>query len=275
MWWKIYFGLDIILGGVSVASLFDGTKQNIPIHVFLIVTYCFALVGLFTFVFKKQLFPLNFWKYYFWIYLIIDAVYFVYGFIPSPYQKYLSFLSVYSETSVWDSVIDTALDIPLLFALYKLKNGIFYEKMSKKTKKTRFEWGMTQMALWGYSTILTLFLFIISFFPANGGGSTKSAGEPTVNTPIALLFTPLLIFWLWILIQRKQYKWNWWRMTLVANALLYSGSIIFGILVPVSDKATGGGFDIISTVQILILFFSLYFFGREQFNPKKPQENKK
>lgn len=272
MWWKFYFGLDIILTGISIASLFDGAKQNIPLHIFLIVTYCLALGGLYSFIFKKKFVPLRVWRYYFWFYLLLDSIYFLYGFIPTPYAKYVSFLTVYPESSVEDAVINTALDIPLLFALYNLTKGKFYEKnLQKKVKKTRFQWGMLQMALWGYATILTFFLFASSFFSMNGGEYTKTSAEPTYLISIVVMFAPLLIFWLWILLQYKQYKWNWWRMTLVANALLYSGSIIFGILIPVTDKGEGG-FDIISTLQILILLFSLYFFGREQFRISEEEE---
>jgi hypothetical protein len=257
MWWKIYFGLTILLLGISILDVFSPPVLNLPVEVFLIITYCIALVGLYTYRFKRHFFPQKFWKYYFWFYLVLDIVYLALGILPSAYLKAVSFLLVYDSNSVMDAIIDTALDIPLLYALYQLSRGEVY--IPRPKKKTPFRWGMVQTALWGYSSILTLFFFLLSFFPQSGVDNSK----PAFNPFFTLMFAPLLIFWVWVLIQYKEYHWNWWRTTLLANALLYSGSIIFGLIFP-QQVSGSSGFDVISVLQLSILLVSFYVFGRDQ-----------
>ena len=270
MWWKIYFWLTVFFIVLALFSLFSPTNYNIPALIFSILTSGLAVVGLYTYAFQKQLLPRRFWQYYFWIYLVLDVVFFGYVFLPASLSKYLSFLMVYPNTSVLDSFINTALDIPLLYALFRVSQGKVYDpKLKKKVvNKGRFQWGMLQMALWGYSGILTSLLFILAFFPSGSQSSVKGPIDYSYLTSITLMFAPLLIFWMWVIITYKQYKWNWWRTTLVANAVLYSGSIIFGIFSSSADQGPSG-FDIISVLQLFILLLSLYVFGKEQFASSK------
>ncbi|HVA96971.1 MAG TPA: hypothetical protein VND99_04915 [Candidatus Acidoferrales bacterium] len=262
MWWKIYFWIIVILDCLSILSLFDHAKQNIFLHCFLILATVPALFGLYSYAFKKHNLSKTIWKYVFLYYLIFDAVYFLIGFLPPAYLKYVAYLLVYPDYSVPDALIDTAIDIPFLYALFKLSKGELYEpKAKKKTKKnTRFHWGMIQMALWGYSSILTFCFFVLAFFPQGDAVDTKQS----VNPFFIMMVSPLLIFWLWVLLGFKQYKWNWWRTTLIANAILYSGSIMFGMIFPQPQSETTG-FDIISVLQLCILLVSYYVFGKEQF----------
>lgn len=269
MWWKIYFWLDIALVIVALLSFFGTSQQNIPVHIFLIVTYCLALIGLFSFVFSRKILTSTFWKIYFWFYLLLDVIYLMYVLIPhTPLTHFLSFIAIYEDNSVVGTVIDTALDIPLIYALYRISLGKDYSSdnsKKKKEKKKPFRWSLLQIALWGYSSILTFFLFILAFFPTG-----KTSGSKEVSDPFYILamFAPLLIFWLWVVIRYKEYTWNWLRTTLVANALLYSGSIIFGLLIPQSGTQTSPGFDIISVLQLAILLLSFYIFGNEQLIKK-------
>lgn len=274
MWWKIYFWITIVFIGLALFSLFAPTKQNIPASIFSILTSGLAMVGLYAYAFQKQLLPRRFWQVYFWIYLLLDALYFIYAFLPAFLSKYFLFLIIYPDTTIWDSMINTALDIPLLYALFQVSKGKLYVPKAKKkiTKKSRFQWGMLQMALWGYSSVLTFFLFILAFFPSSSSGNAKATIDYSYITSITIMFAPLLIFWLWIIIYYKQYKWTWWRTTLVANAVLYSGSIIFGILSP-SSVQSSSGFDIVGVLQLFILLLSLYVFGREQFMSSKKGSN--
>lgn len=272
MWWKVYFLFDIVLLIVSILSFFSPEQQNILAHIFLIVTYCIGLVGLYFYAFRKPLFYPRFWKIYFWFYLILDAVYFIYGFLPAFLTHYVSFLAVYQGDTYLDSIINTVLDVPLLIALYKLPYGLQSsgkKVVKKKTSADSFRWGMIQMALWGYSSVIIFFLFILAFFPSSG---STSAQDISGSAFLTIMFLPLLVFWVWILIQYKKYRWNWWRATLLANALLYSGFIVFGSLFPQSQQDnTAGGFDIVGILQLLILLVSLYVFGRDQFTlqPRK------
>ncbi len=123
-------------------------------------------------------------------------------------------------------------------------------------------WGMLQMALWGYSFILTLYILIFAFIPSSGTTSTKDVADIYYGV---VMYAPLVVFWLWIVVQYKKYRWNWWRATLVANALLYSGVMLFGVVFPQPEINSSSGIDPISIMILLILVASLYFFGREQF----------
>src|ERR1700683_466844 len=205
MWWKIYFWISIILLGISVLSFFDPSGQNIPVHIFFVLTFCAALLGLYSFAFRKTFLPQRFWKYYFWFYLFLDVIYLIYGFLPESYLKYISFLSVYQENSWQESVINTIVDIPLIIAMYYLSRGKLLEtKIKKKTSENkRFQWGMIQMALWGYAIVFTFFLFIVSFFP---DGGSSGANDTSDLLYMSVVFAPLLIFWVWVVIQYQSYR---------------------------------------------------------------------
>jgi hypothetical protein len=269
MWWKIYFwviiALGVLLGLDSFASRFD--NGNIFSLFQLIVTYI-EMAGLYAYIFNRQYFNARFWYYFFWLNIILDVSIFLYALFPhTPLSPYLKIFFV-SEPKVNIALgIGELLDIPMLYAMYQLSRNLYYKpkpkakkRKNEKEKQTRFQWGMIQMALWGYSSILTLFFFVLSFVPQNG----KNAGTLSFDPLLLIIFVPLIIFWIWIIIRYKQYRWNWWRTTLAANAIVYSGSIIYGALVPQSSTG-GSGFDIIGSLQLLILFVSYYVFGREQF----------
>ena len=141
--------------------------------------------------------------------------------------------------------------------------------VKKKTKESDsgyfHRWGMIQTALWGFSMVITFFLLIFSFLPT---GVENSTADPSDSLYATMTFLPLLIFWLWVVIRYKNYRWNWFRTTLVANALLYSGSIIFGTLLP-QPGGSSSGIDWVSSFILVILLLSLYIFGKEQFLIRK------
>lgn len=274
MWWKIYFGIIVLLALVvsigSFATRFDNFN---PFSLFHLGVFYIEFVGLYAFLFHKEMLSRQFWKYFFWLNVVLDVAILLYAFFPHiAFSPYLKAFFVHEPKADITLFISELLDIPSLYALYFLSKGIFADanskpKKSKKplTKQTRFRWGMVQMALWGYASVLTFFLFILAFFPSRNSEAAKAAVDYAYLTSITVMFAPLLIFWLWVVIRYKQYRWNWWRTTLVANALLYSGLIIFGILVPSSDQGPSG-FDFISVLQLFILLLSLYVFGKEQFS---------
>ncbi len=272
MWWKIYFGITIIEVLSDVLSFFIFPEIHIVTHIVLSLIFIIAAVGLYGYIFQKNILSQVFWQYFLGIYILIDILYLIYTAAPStPFISGLSFMEVYKSDnfSLINAAIGTIIDIPLLYALYRMTKGELYQPKQKKKENT-IKWGMIQTALWGYSSVLTFFLFILAFFPTNG--SDKKA-DPTDPIFIACVFAPLLIFWLMIIFRYKRYKWNWWRTTLVANALLYSGSIIFSVFTSSSNQISSG-FDFIAILQLLILLLSLYVFGKDQFNQSAKQSNK-
>jgi len=268
--WKIYFIIAVAEALLAVTGLFYDPGYHIFTQIVMAVIFLIALFGLYEYVFKKQFLPKLFWQYFFGIYILIDILYLIYAVAPSaPLLSSLSFLSIYPDDKYLflNAFIGVAIDIPLLYAMYRLTKEEVYKPKVIHKKPSFYRWGMLQMALWGYSFILTIFLFILSFFQA--GGSTKASVDPYSLTFLVILFLPMILFWLWVSAQYKHYKWNWWRTTLVANALFYSGSLIYSLFSPASERGNAG-FDIFSVLQIFILLLSLYVFGREQFK-KSPK----
>jgi hypothetical protein len=267
MWWKIYFWsiivLAILTGIDSFAKRFDNFNIFFLFHQ---TVFYVEIAGFYAYLFVKQYFTRRFWFYFFWLNVGLDVLFLLYALFPhtllSPYLK--TFFVTQPKPDIF-LAIGELLDIPMLYAIYQLSKNKYYQPKAKKNKnkqkkETRFQWGMLQMALWGYSSILTFLFFLLSFVPQNGKDTTTLSFDPF----FLAIFSPLLFFWFWVIIRYKQYKWNWWRTTLIANAIFYSGSIIFGIVFPqpVSDSS---GFNIITSLQLLILLISYYEFGKDQF----------
>ncbi len=266
MWWKIYFWLTIVEVFIAAFSIFIAPGDHIFTQIVMDMLFFVAIIGLYGYVFQKRILTKLFWQYFFGIYILTDILYLIYAAAPhAPLISSLVFLEIYKDSKYLflNAVIGVVIDIPLLYAMYRITKGEVYQPKTMEKKKEQFyRWGMIQMALWGYSLVITFFLFILAFFPGTNS-STKGQIDLYSLTFITVLFAPLLLFWLWVIVGYKHYRWNWWRTTLVANALLYSGSIIFDVLVPPSSQRSSG-FDFISIFQLGVLLLSLYVFGREQ-----------
>lgn len=266
MLWKLYFFIAVCESILVITGLFFDPGYHIFTQAVMAGIFLIALFGLYEYVFHKQIVSKLFWQYFLGIYILIDILYLIYSLAPhAPFISSLAFLTIYKNDSslLLNAIIGVAIDIPLLYALYQLTKEEVHPQRKIAAKAVRYKWGMLQTALWGYSFILTLFLFILSFFQTNS--TNKSV--PTDNGSsifIFVLFAPLILFWLWIVLCYKRYKWNWWRTTLVANSLLYTGFLIFGALFPTAEKGTSG-FDIVGILQLFILLLGLYVFGRGQF----------
>ncbi len=264
----MYFLLAVGEAILGVSGLFLDPGYHIFTQVVMTVIFLIALFGLFEYVFHERFVPRLFWQYFLGIYILIDIIYLIYALFPTvPILSSLSFLTIYKDDNnlLINAIAGVAIDIPLLYAMYRLtKEQVYPEEKKVPKHKTFPKWGMIQMALWGYSFVISVFLFIASFFMI-GGGNSKATVDTYSFTFIVILFVPMVIFWLWVILQYKMYRWNWWRTTLVANGLFYSGSLIYGVLAPSISQSGASGFDyIISILQLFILLASLYVFGREQ-----------
>ncbi|HSX09777.1 MAG TPA: hypothetical protein VLF93_06505 [Candidatus Saccharimonadales bacterium] len=273
MKWKIYFWVYIVVLILALIDIF--TIRLKQLNIFILVYHLWLLVqlvGLFSYTFSKKIIASQFWKYFFWINVPISVIFLIHDFFPHIYP--LTYLNVFyttipPKTNIFLLFANLIFYVPLLYSQYQLGKGTFQKEKTEHEKiisvsksKPRFQWGMIQMALWGYSTVLIFFFFIISFLPLTG---SKGGHDSDFSVFITIIFAPLVIFWFWILIRFKKYHWNWWRTTLVANALLYSGLIIISPFVPQTDKDSSSGFDFIAVLQLFILLLGLYSFGRDQF----------
>ncbi len=267
MWWKIYFGITIIEAFLNILSIFMDPGIHIANQIILMVLFLIAVFGLYGYIYQKKFLSPVFWQYFLGIYVLIDVIYLIYSAAPAaPFISFLSFLTIYKPNNYTfiSALFGVAIDIPLMYVLYRLgKDELYVPKLKKKSDKP-YKWGMPQIALWGYSSVLTFFLFILALVPSTSSTATKGSMDLYSLTFIAVVFAPMLIFWLWVVVMFRSYRWNWWRTTLVANALLYSGLLVFGSLLSQSPQESSG-FDVISVLQLFILLVSLYVFGKEQF----------
>ena len=265
MWWKIYFWLAICEAILAVASIFAIPGDYIVTQIVMTIIFLVGVVGLYSYIFQKKLLTEVFWQYFLGIYILIDIFLLLYTAFPhAPIISSLAFLTVYKDSSFLESAIGAALDIPLLYAIYRLTKGeIHTQKEKKKNKHLPHRWGMIQTAFWGYASVLVFFLLIIAFVPSgNNDVSKQQSSDPYF---VASIFAPVLLFWLGIIMRYKEYRWNWWKTTLAANGILYSGTIIIGVFFPQTVQAQTSGIDVIGLLQILIMFIGLWVFGREQF----------
>lgn len=225
---------------------------------------------MFSFAFRKKIFTPLFWQYFAWIYALLDGIYLVYISAPSaPLLSWLSFLQVYPEQTFGEALLGVTVDLPLIYALFQLRKAEpFPKEVEKKNEPHR--WGMIQIALWGYSLVLVADLFILALFPM---GEVATQSQDSSESYILLgTFAPLMIFWLWIAVEYKQYKWNWWRTTLALNGIFYSLLILWGIFFGPEEQAleqSTFGVDIISILQLLIMLLGLWVFGKMQFGKSK------
>lgn len=289
MWWKIYFWIIVLLQIVTLCDAFFLHAHEINIFILLhLVVYYLEIIGLFSYLFTKRIFTQSFWRYFFWIVVVLESCIYLYALFPQiPFLSLLHVfflqVSVTYVTRMVGALIDILLlQMPILYGIYRLSEDKFYEVKVKQKKviqasseKKRFQWGMLQMALWGYASVIILFFFIISLFPQGGSDKTSDHTYFVISLITTTIFTPIFIFWLWVVIQYKRYQWNWWRTTLVANALLYSGLTFFGIFSQQTNHPDSSGFDFIGMFQLLVLLVSLYVFGRDQFHPPKRVKQKR
>lgn len=280
MRWKIYFW---IIASILLLSLY--ADAMVVFHkpgasAFDFIESSLDITALASYIFRKQILPKVFnplfWRYFFVLRVIVLVLFLLYGFFPhGQFIQYLNLFYIRPPRMDGSLIIAILLDLPTFYAIYRLSQGRYYETEIKSKKittvsqnKKPFQWGMAQMALWGYSSVITFFFFVLSLLPQNGSDKTSDQTYETIIFVISIIFLPIFIFWLWVVIRYKRYKWNWWRTTLVANALVLSGTTVFSIFDP-QQSQTGSGFDFVGTLQILILLISLYVFGKDQFNPQK------
>lgn len=268
MWWKVYFWITVGELVLQVLGLFVNPGVRIAIQIVMLLIFAIAVAGMYSFAFQKKLLTQVFWQYFMWIYGLLDLIYLIYAAAPrAPIISSLSFLQIYPNQGFIDVLIGVAIDIPLLYAMYHLtKEEPFAKPVEKKTKQEPYRWGMIQTALWGYSAVLIFYLFVMAFFPVQDATVHKNqVSDPLL---VSATFAPLVLFWLWVVLRFKRYRWNWWRTTLAANGLLYSGIIFWNIFFPQADPTTQttiSGVDLIGLAQLAIMLLGLWIFGRTQF----------
>lgn len=277
LWWKIYFWISLFLLLLGIVGQVVAPVEPMWLFAADGVLYSIALVGVFSYVFRKVIFNNLFWKGFFWFTIVYTLLYILYAIAPdAPGINLLSFLAYQGEEdALITGIIGVLLSIPYLLATYRLSKGQYFvppTKLQEQKKAKVFRWGMTQTALWGYSIVLLVVIGIVSLFPSDVSSSTASN-----DLSGSAIFAPILFFWLWVAFDYKMYQLNWWKTTLLLNSLLFSSIILFGsfFFESIPEETSSGESAIIGILQFTILFVALVVFGREQIQPKKeakPQE---
>lgn len=271
MKWKIYFGILCLLALLSAATLFSLPKNEIPASIIHLVIFFGELVGLYAFIFHKNIIRPALWKYFFWLNVLLDILYVLYSFYPNfPLLQFYSYLVPGEVSPLWEILFAVAADIPLLYVLYKLSKNEYYVPQQIKPQFVSPgipRWGMIQTALWGYAFIIISIFAISSLLPVSQ--ETTSTTVTSESYFGAIIILPIVIFWIRIIMQYKYYKKSWWRLTLIANGIVFALLMLTGLLFPPEEfTEIKHETDLITLLQFGVMLLALYVFGKEQFNKK-------
>lgn len=267
--WKIYLWfLLFTIFSVIIGLFYDAGK-----HIVAFITDTFFItvstLSVYSYIYKKNYFSLLYWKIFFWLNIVYYIFSIIYSLAPDTY--FTKYLSVFSQTGkpvpLIDAIIGVLFPIPLLYTAYQMSKGKFLNSKAKTKVKSRTKnnlatprWNIFKTALWGYSTIFMSIVLLTLFFPSgNSSGPSDSLYGIIVLAPVAA-------FWLAVVVKYKQYRWNWWKRTLVLNSLVYVGIIIFGMFFLISShaKTVSTGISYFNIVEEIIMISSLIILGRER-----------
>lgn len=131
MWWKVYFWIIAFLFVSSI--LFYGSYPVWTLRDWIeVISTPLALIGLYSFVYKKQMLQRSFWFYFFWIsvaLVMFDALYFYSPYFPvHPYFLHTDMQEL--RAAFMPSLL---LVLPLYYALYRLS----YPEQKKKESRSK------------------------------------------------------------------------------------------------------------------------------------------
>lgn len=116
--WKIYFWIVLINGAIAyIWYQFSRLWEIIDLPIFVI-----SMVGLYVYIWKKEVFSKNFWKVFFPIQIAWNIFYFYLNSLPEKVQ------SAYDLSPFIISTITIIFYIPLFLALYRLAYNNKFKK---------------------------------------------------------------------------------------------------------------------------------------------------
>lgn len=192
MWWIIYFWISITISILSLIG-FILKPDFTPLSIFYLLNFYFAVFAIYAYIYKKVVFSFTFWKLYFWCNLILDFLYILYNIFPkAPIIQLLSFLSVSDKPiSAIMTLLMAVLDIPILYAIYRLSQGKYLEKKVNQTKNNKWQWW--KILLWAYSVIYILFWLLVALFMYFYPSSQATTEDPIAGIIMGTLFIPVLL----------------------------------------------------------------------------------
>lgn len=278
MKWKIFFWALCLFALFDLAALSSAPTGDLFPVIFHHIIFFGELIGLYAYIYNKKIAIPQFWKYFLWFNIILDVLSILYTLYPqSPYLQFYSFFYGKTVSDIGMLMAGVVVDIPLLYAMYRLSRGEYYIPGSNKIMYVSPgipKWGFVQNAAWGYSFVLSIVLLLSSLLPKTTSAETSTGASSDMLYGL-LMTAPIVLFWLLTTLQLKHYQKNWWRLTLLANgifiALMMLGGMLFPSDIPKSDPSPET--DFIGLLQFLVMIVALYVYGREQF-PKIVEKKK-
>lgn len=129
MWWKIYFWVILITTFVIYSYITSTGSPKIGDLLGLIISII-SIIGLYSYVYKKVIFSAIFWKNFFWVFILSDAIYLIYPYTPLnnliPLKEIYTSFNDGTSTTLIQGLMIMLLLLPLYFphyyAIYKLGN---------------------------------------------------------------------------------------------------------------------------------------------------------
>jgi hypothetical protein len=254
MWWKIYLIINVLAVVLSAFFVLGELPQSFPLLFFQTITYGISVYGLYIYLQKQSVFSQQTWLGILVANLVFEVLYIIYTLYPT-FSLLASFTEV-GEDAVGFALAGLIFSAPLYYTTYQLSRGKVYEPKAKK--ELHPYWGLLQIALWGYATVLTAVSFMLGLLPS---AASESANDPLTGI---LIYGPILFFWIMVVLQRKEYVWNWWKKGLVTTSVIWSVIFIAGLF---NTEQMTGELTLLDYVPLPTMFATLIVLGRDRLVP--------
>lgn len=131
MWWKTYFWINLVAFFSTQILILSKTSDPKIGDLVSLIVYGLVILGLYSYSFKKRVFPNIFWSRFFWFYLVYIVILQIYPY--SPLDNLLKYTIIFTplsdqyKTSLIANLMVYILASPIIFpgfyALYKLGTG--------------------------------------------------------------------------------------------------------------------------------------------------------
>lgn len=131
MWWKTYFWINLVAFFSTQILILSKTSDPKIGDLVSLIVYGLVILGLYSYSFKKRVFPNIFWSRFFWFYLVYIVILQIYPY--SPLDNLLKYTNIFTplsdqyKTSLIANLMVYILASPIIFpgfyALYKLGTG--------------------------------------------------------------------------------------------------------------------------------------------------------
>ena len=135
MWWRTYFWTVVLISAFGIVFGYGSQPIWTSADWMDVLISVISLLGLYSYVFKKPLFPIDFWKYFFVFTVAVSALYLLYFFTP---LQYAITLPIFMQSQTLNSgqmvLLDIVISLPIYYALYKVSDLFKSLKKAKKKK---------------------------------------------------------------------------------------------------------------------------------------------